>query len=241
MGQVQAVLFDVDGTLYLQQPLRACMALELALLPVGLGSMAEAKRAWAFLRAFRRAQEELRALASSDEPPARRQLRIAAESAQVSPRLGEALVHRWMYQRPLRYLPWLKRPGLASLLNTLALLGLKAGTLSDYPANDKLQAMGIAEHFSVVLCTADPPVSAFKPAPAGFLAAATAWELTPSRVLYVGDRADVDGRGAAAAGMPCLIVTREGLDRAVSEGLLPADARGPALARLEAAFRRVRR
>ena len=240
LRRVQAVLFDVDGTLYLQLPLRLAMALEMALLPIRLGSMADARRTWAFLRAFREVQDELRDRAPGGEPPAQQQLLIAAERTGVSPRLAEALVTRWMVHKPLRYLPWLRRPGLTSLLRALESLGLKAGAMSDYPAVQKLRAMGIADSFSVVLCTAEPPVAALKPAPAGFLAAAAAWGIGPASVLYVGDREDVDARGAAAAGMPCLVVTRAGLRRAVAEGLLPAEARGPAFARLEAALRRAR-
>ena len=241
LARVEAVLFDVDGTLYLQTALRACMAVEMALLPVRLRSTTEARRVWAFLRAFRRAQEELRAAAPNGEALAARQLRIAAETAGVSTRTGEELVSRWMVRKPLPYLPWLRRRGLTSLLHTLRVLGLRVGALSDYPADGKLRALGIAEHFSLVLCTADPPVAALKPHPAGFLAAASAWNLAPSCVLYVGDREDVDARGATAAGMPCLIVSRRGVRRAVSDRILPADARGPALARLEAALRRAQR
>lgn len=242
LARVEAVLFDVDGTLYLQPPLRLVMALEMALLPVRLGSVAEARRAWLFLRAFRHTQEELRAAAPSTggEPLARRQLRMAAEKTGVSLRVGEDLVNTWMLERPLRYLPRLKRPGLDSLLATLAQLGVKVGALSDYPAGGKLRAMGITTYFSLVLCAADPPIGAFKPATAGFLAAAAAWSLAPSQVLYVGDREDVDRRGATAAGMPSLILTRRGLRRAASAGLLPADARGPGLRRLASALRRAR-
>lgn len=240
LARVEAVLFDVDGTLYLQQPLRAMMALEMAWLPVRLGSLAEARRAWTFLGAFRRAQEELRGAPRTSEPFSHRQLRMAAETAAVSWAHGEALVRTWMLERPLRYLPHLARPGLDVLLPTLGALGLKVGAMSDYPADLKLQAMGITAHFSVVLCTTDLSVDALKPEPAGFLAAAAAWNLAPSRVLYVGDRETVDDRGATAAGMLSLIVSRRGVRRAVSEGLLPADVRGPVFIRLASALRRVR-
>jgi len=57
-----------------------------------------------------------------------------------------------------------------------------------------------------VLCAADPEVGRFKPDPRGFLAAAARWQLDPSEVLVVGDRPDADAAGAAAAGMPCVIV-----------------------------------
>jgi FMN phosphatase YigB (HAD superfamily) len=36
------------------------------------------------------------------------------------------------------------------------------------------------------------------------------WRLAPSDVLYVGDRADIDARGAAVIGMPCAILGSPG-------------------------------
>ena len=80
------------------------------------------------------------------------------------------------------------------------------GVLSDYPAAEKLRALGIDHYFSIVLCATDPDVLGLKPRPNGFLAAARRWGLAPSEVLMVGDRADADGAGARAANMPCVIV-----------------------------------
>jgi len=45
-----------------------------------------------------------------------------------------------------------------------------------------------------------------KPSPRGFLRAAERWQIDPSEILVVGDRAEVDAQGAVAAGMPCVII-----------------------------------
>jgi putative hydrolase of the HAD superfamily len=84
------------------------------------------------------------------------------------------------------------------------------GVLSDYPAEAKLRALGVADRFSPILCASDPEVGAFKPNPAGFLRACTLWGLTPAEVVFVGDRPDVDAAGARSAGMRCVIVGRKG-------------------------------
>ena len=52
----------------------------------------------------------------------------------------------------------------------------------------------------------DPEIDAFKPSPRGFLRACELWDLEPADVLFVGDRPEVDAAGAAAAGMPCVII-----------------------------------
>jgi HAD superfamily hydrolase (TIGR01509 family) len=97
---------------------------------------------------------------------------------------------------------------LDDLLAFLRQRGVAMGVLSDYPALAKLEALGLGGAFEVVLCTTDRGVNAYKPHPAGFRAAAAAFRLPPASVLMVGDRADVDGQGAAAAGMPSVIVGR---------------------------------
>ena len=82
--------------------------------------------------------------------------------------------------------------------------------VSDYPTDAKLEALGVAPHFSLRLCTTDTSINAFKPHPRGFLLACGQWGLDPQEVLYVGDRPEIDGAGAAAAGTRCVIVGRGG-------------------------------
>jgi len=98
--------------------------------------------------------------------------------------------------------------GTMRLLDLFQGAGLRTGLLSDYPAHGKLQALGLAERFSPVLCSTDPDIDAFKPDPRGFLHACAHWKLPPSDVLVIGDRHDVDVAGALAAGMPCALIGR---------------------------------
>jgi len=206
-SQIEAVLFDVDGTLYAQWPVRALMTLELLSLVVTLRSVAKASRIWKMLATFRRVREQLRERTPGAEAIERLQYTEAARLLGVDPVALERLTAEWMCQRPLKYL-WLgRRSGLTRLLALLDERGIRTGVLSDYPAGDKLQALGLGGRFSLVLCATDNTVNAFKPHAAGFLRACAAWGLQPSRVLYVGDRPEVDAAGAGAAGMPCAIVS----------------------------------
>ena len=203
---IQAVLFDVDGTLYHQPPLRLLMAGEL-----GAGSWAHTApwnvpRLWRMLATFRRVREELRALGRSDEPLARLQYTGAAQRAAVPVADMEAAVEEWIYRRPLKYLPHLVRGGTADLLSALDGRGLRIGVFSDYPVTDKLEAMGLRGKVSLELDATAESVNAFKPHPRGLEVACQRWNLLPGDVLYVGDRAEVDAPGPAALGMPCAIV-----------------------------------
>jgi HAD superfamily hydrolase (TIGR01549 family) len=201
--RIHAVLFDVDGTLYRQRPLRLRMA-------VDLGTLAftrpfRAPSIWRALAEYRKAQETLRT--QRDGADAGRQIALAAERAGMTATDVAAVVDEWMIERPLKYLLECRAHGLVELLEFLRAKRVRLGILSDYPAVKKLQALGIRHHFSLVLCGGDPEIAAFKPSPRGFLAASARWQLEPSEILYVGDRPDADAAGAAAANMPAVIVT----------------------------------
>ena len=203
--RIRAALFDLDGTLYRQAPVRALMALELLTLPLTRPSRAAGTlRA---LRAYREAQERLRG-SRGRRALAAAQITMAAELARLHREEVEQVVHEWMQQRPLKYLRAFLAAGTMRLLDLLQRAGLPAGLLSDYPAHDKLHALGLAERFSPVLCSTDSDIDAFKPDPRGFLHACAQWKLPPSDVLVIGDRHDVDVAGALAARMPCALIGR---------------------------------
>jgi len=186
--------------------MRALMAAEL-LLTLPLFRPFHAGRRLRALSAYRRAQETLRDKPFSVTEPGR-QLALAAERAQMTPGEVEQVVDEWMFERPLKYMRFCRAAGLLELVDHLSHQRLELGVLSDYPARAKLEALGLAERFSLVLCASDPDVRAFKPNPRGFFRACERWHLEPCEVLVVGDRIDVDARGAAAAGMPCVIIGR---------------------------------
>jgi HAD superfamily hydrolase (TIGR01549 family) len=197
----RALLFDLDGTLYRQPPLRLRMAAELLVSPLRgpLGALRAARG----VAVFRRTREELRGEEGDLE---RLQYARAAERVGVDAAQLEAWVREWIHERPLRYLRRLRAPGLVELLDALAERGVRAGVFSDYPAHAKLEALGVDGRFDPVLCATDREIGAFKPNPRGFLRACELWGLAPADVLYVGDRADVDAEGARRAGMPCVLV-----------------------------------
>jgi HAD superfamily hydrolase (TIGR01549 family) len=197
------VLFDVDGTLYRQRPVRLRMAVELGSLT--LRRPLRAPSVWRVLTEYRKAQETLRA--QPDGAGAARQIALAAERSGLTPAEVAAIVDEWMIERPLKYVGACRADGLVELLDFLRSKHVRIGILSDYPAAKKLDALGVRHYFSLVLCAGDPDVGAFKPNPRGFLAAGTQWQLDPADILYVGDRMDADAAGAAAANMPAAIVT----------------------------------
>ena len=199
---IKAVLFDVDGTLYHASPLRYFMRLELCALPFAKKSCWKAYSVWRSLRYFRGVREDLRSLGQADSSLAMLQYtetacKVGQDATQI-----ERTVAEWIHQRPLKYLRLCRRRGIETFLTFLERRGVRSGVFSDYPALDKLQALGLADRMSLALCSTDLGINAFKPHPKGFWHACALWELPPGEVLYIGDHPEVDAVGAANAGMP---------------------------------------
>lgn len=195
---LKAVLLDVDGTLYLQAPLRRRMALGLAL--YGLSAPREGARAAVLLQRFRVHRERLRDGLYEEASLEALQYETPARAAGVPPEELRALVVDWIERRPLPHLKACGRPGVAAFLEACRGKGLRLGVLSDYPTRAKVEALGLSRYIDLHLCSTDPEINAFKPSPAGLLEACRRWGIEPGQLLYVGDRTDTDGEAARAAG-----------------------------------------
>ena len=165
LGQLSALVFDVDGTLYHQGRLRRAMLLRL------LSAYATCERS-----------------------------RIDRDSVVDS-------VNRWMEQEPLAILSRYVQPGLIEFLRMCKARGLRLAALSDYPAEAKLEALGLSGLFDVVLSAQTAEINVFKPHPRGLLVTLERLGSAAAESMYIGDRADVDAATAEAAGVRCTILT----------------------------------
>lgn len=199
---LHGLIFDLDGTLYCQAPLRRKMRNRL-LISV-LSSPIAGIREIRIIQAFRKAQEHLRRLEQPIQPSS--QVALAAEWAKVSQASVDEVVTRWMDEAPLAHLGQSIQPGLSDFLTKASNRGLHMGVLSDYPPKRKLEALGIAHYFKFIACAQDEQVCAFKPSPKGLLALLAQMGLQPDEALYVGDRIEVDGEAARRAGMIAAII-----------------------------------
>lgn len=198
MKPVSAVVFDLDGTLYRQRPVQLAIAWELA--RSALAGPVEGLRRIRILSAYRRAQEELRNPRKHIADLKRKQLEMAAEYCGVESGEVARITEEWMERKPLPLLGPAMRAGTVRMLERLKSKGLRLGVLSDYPGEAKLEAMGILAWFDVVACAQETQINRFKPDPAGLAVVLGRLGVDPSQAAYVGDRADVDGEAARAAG-----------------------------------------
>lgn len=197
---IQLVVFDVDGTLYDQPPLRRAMAWELT-----KASARERRlRTVRILHAFRRARERLGDVTGRDfidEP-----FDLAAQASGFSEEEVRDVVGRWIHCAPLKVLPRYKAHGIDRLFDVLRWSGRRIAAWSDYPVRAKLAALGLSVDHDV--WAGEAGVGRLKPHPAGLAHILDRAGVPASETLVIGDRFDRDWAGAKALGVRTLIRSR---------------------------------
>jgi putative hydrolase of the HAD superfamily len=199
--QISGLIFDLDGTLYLQGPVRRAVLWRL--LRAGATRPVATWREWQLVRYYRQAQEYLR---RCPESLAKAQLGLACEWSGLRPEQAAEVIAHWMEDASLEVLARCLRPGVVDLLETARNRGIRLGLLSDYPATRKLLAMGLDAYFSVVFTAQDVGVGVFKPSPNGLRLILSDLGVEPERAVYIGDRPSVDGETAQRAGVAGVIL-----------------------------------
>jgi HAD superfamily hydrolase (TIGR01509 family) len=200
MRQHDAWLVDLDGTLYQAMPLKLAMAAYL---------LVAGPQALKIIARFRKEHETIReqGLVCSPSPFAEQLARTAAALklplAEVEP-----IIQKYMFERPLPWLPRFKRKDLIEEITAFRNNGGRTAIVSDYPAQKKLAALGLTDLFDRVVASGEPGgPSKLKPSPDGYLLAAEVLGVEPSRCLVIGDRSDADGAAAIASGMEFRLIT----------------------------------
>jgi HAD superfamily hydrolase (TIGR01509 family) len=199
---IKLVVFDVDGTLYRQRPLRIRMAAKLLWHTVTRLDSKTIPR----LRYYRRVREEIGELEVADFE-AHLRARTCKQFGMSVDEL-ERIVTRWIEKEPLSVLRRYVYPGLERLLPAIRQSGRTVGILSDYAAREKLAALGLVADRIVV--AAD--VGMLKPHPRGLENLMAASGATGSQTVLIGDRIDRDGAAAYRAGARSLILSQGPID-----------------------------
>ncbi len=184
--QIQAVAFDIDGTLY---PYSAML----------LKPFLVAARHPRFFYHFARIRAALRRIRPIEDFHATQAL-LLAERMGSSPEQARSLLDRLVYGELVRSYrtirPW---PGVRQTLAAFRNAGLRLAVLSDFPVEQKVRYLGLDGQFECALCSEESGY--LKPNPEPFLMLAQCMKLPPGKVLYVGDRYGYDVEGAAGVGM----------------------------------------
>lgn len=191
---VEGVVFDLDETLICQ---KSWMHGKLAAVLAAL----ESRLAPAQVERFH--AEALRLI---DEGPWPQLIDLALSRSSLPAHLAPPLIELWRQAAPsaleLHQDAW-------ALARALQQRGIKLALLSDNPAASQRQKIALLPadvHFQSIVLTDE--LSAPKPDPRGFLAAAEGLGLVPERVLMVGDSPWRDALGALAAGYAATVLVQ---------------------------------
>lgn len=214
-ASVRLVVFDLDGTLYEQRPVRLGMAADLLLHSLKTRSL----RDFRLVRAYRRLREEL-AEGGAANFAEKLHARLAARHG-LAPEDVATLAEDWLERRPLKRLRGARIAGVEALFAALKRSGRQVGVWSDYPVHGKLASLGLAADH--VCAATDPGIGRLKPDPAGLIALLERARVAPGEALMIGDRPERDGEAARRAGVPFLLRAR----RPVAGHASAADYRDP--------------
>jgi FMN phosphatase YigB (HAD superfamily) len=200
MRKHDAWLVDLDGTLYQPTPLKLAMAAYLLI---------AGPKAIKVVARFRKEHEVIRENGTICSPsPFAEQMTRTASALHLPVEEVESIVQKYMFDRPLPWLPRCKRKDLLEEIAAFRNDGGRTAIVSDYPAQKKLVALGVADLFDRVVASGEPGgPNKLKPAPDGYLLAAEVLGVEPSRCLVLGDRSDADGAAATASGMEFRLIT----------------------------------
>lgn len=194
MRHFEAIVFDVDGTLYDN------WRMYLRSLPFALGHLR-------LLRAFSRVRRKIRTIRPIEDFCSL-QAEMLAEELGMGTEEARELINRRIYrewEEKLQGMP--VNSGVPELLSYLKQeSSLKCGVLSDFPIERKLRFLGIEGGWDVALSSED--VGYLKPNPEPFEAAAQRMGVRPEEVLYVGNSYRYDVLGSKAVGMLSAHYTR---------------------------------
>jgi putative hydrolase of the HAD superfamily len=199
---ISAIAFDLDGTLYPN------FSLNVRLAPFVL-------RHGPLLAAFGMARNQIRreqALPDSSPLPDAAAFydyqarlcaeRLGAEAEQIRGQIEKLIYRGWeAHFLKIRLFPHVRK-----LLAELRENRFRLALLSDFPPQQKLENLGLADFWDVVLCSEE--TGAIKPALRPFEVLAKELGCALAQILYVGNSVPYDVFGARQAGMKTALFTR---------------------------------
>ncbi len=184
--KIQAVLFDVDGTLYPNYKMYIISVLFFFRHPH-------------IARCFQRMRKEVRKI-DHIENFQHQQAVIMAADLGVSIDEAARVLEKYIYGQFVDMFSWIKPFRVVkSVLEDFRSSGLKLGVISDFPVKKKLSFLELDEYWDIVM-SADE-MGTLKPKKDAFQKASEKLNIPTDRIIYVGNHYLYDIMGAGSAGM----------------------------------------
>ncbi len=202
LAHFQLIIWDLDGTLYYQKEFRCKMA------KVMIKELCFKPKRWKelFLVLYYRRLREIWDISDVAPDLETRQYQKAGEKFGFSTDIAKKIVENWMQNIPLYYLGEFRDDTAAEIILKLQREKKKVVVYSDYPTEEKLEALGVwvENSFSPL----QPEIGCLKPNPKGLNFIIKKYGIEKSKVLMIGDRLEKDGKAALAAGIQYEILPR---------------------------------
>ena len=199
---VDAVAFDIDGTLY---PNRQMYFYSV------LFSLSRLR----FLKHYRKVRKTIRQTRPIEDFRLT-QARLLSESMHISLEHACRRIDNDIYQKWQKTFKNVRtHPHLIETLKKLHRDGYKLGVMSDFPIGGKLEYLGLPGVWDCAISSED--TGYLKPNPEPFYAVSSHLGLPPDRILYVGNNYDYDIIGAHRVGMKTAHLAREPAENSVAD------------------------
>lgn len=196
---VEAVIFDVDGTLYNQKKFKLRMLVSLF---HDFWKITNMINVFLVIQSFRGYRERIADIDADSSLWT--QYEWVARNTNSEIELVRAIIEEWIFKKPLIHIGDCLHDGVADFFDLLKKKKMKVGIYSDYPAKDKLAALALDA--DIFVCSTDQDVLRLKPSPKGLLICCHKLKVLPENTLYIGDRDDHDGECARRANIPYVIL-----------------------------------
>ncbi|MCL2294166.1 MAG: HAD family hydrolase [Spirochaetes bacterium] len=184
--KIEAVVFDIDGTLYPNYKMYITSILFFVRHPV-------------ISLAFKRMRHHVRNTACTGDFR-KFQISIFAKELKKTEQEAEYLLDKYIYGQFISMFKWIKPfKIIEKMLIDFKSRGIKLGVITDFPVGRKLSFLGLDSYWDIA-CSADE-IGALKPKPDSFKLAAGKLGISPEKIIYVGNHYLYDIIGANSAGM----------------------------------------
>lgn len=194
-------IVDVDGTLYFQKQVRVQMFCTLACYyffhPLCLSELLA-------LYKYRKIREI--DMFKGDEDFEHKEYCYVAKLFKKEPEWAQSIIERWMHSYPLKIIAKNRDCMLIKILQERRNEGARVIIYSDYPVEDKLNALGM--QCDSMYYSGDEIISCLKPESRGLANIVKKEDLRIEDCLFIGDRYEKDGLCAKSIGMDYYILKR---------------------------------
>jgi putative hydrolase of the HAD superfamily len=196
--KIDAIIFDMDGTLYKHNLVRLSM-LWLLIIHIILGGW----RDFLVLMHYRHNIQKISKIPNSFFCDV--QFKATAKFFSISELNVQLIIYEWMTLRPLVYLKKYVYKDVDYVFKILRQKKIKIGIFSDYPVSEKISTLDLMVD---ALCSStDRDIGYLKPNPSGLIKIIEQLGVETNRSLMIGDRLDRDYLCAKAAGVPFVLRT----------------------------------